>query len=195
MENELLQDVELLRKVFDVMPVLVFIVDRDLRIEAYNSTAFAFLGESPEKILKERGGEVFHCIHSTETPEGCGHSEACKDCDVRNSVYQAIEGKRVIRKNTEMTLKKDEAEVNINVAITALPLDYKDKDLYLLMIEDIGELIQLRSILPICAKCKKVRNDKDYWGTVESYFEEHSDVSFSHGLCPDCAKEVMKDIE
>ena len=85
--------------------------------------------------------------------------------------------------------------MDINVAITAVPLDYKDKDLYLLMLEDIGELIQLRSILPICANCKKIRNDKDYWDSVESYFEEHSDVSFSHSLCPDCAKELMKEME
>jgi YesN/AraC family two-component response regulator len=44
----------------------------------------------------------------------------------------------------------------------------------------------LSGLLPICANCKKVRNDKGYWEAVEGYFSEHSDVKFSHGICPDC---------
>ncbi len=52
----------------------------------------------------------------------------------------------------------------------------------------LDEIKQLRGILPICAKCKKIRNDKGYWEKIEVYIGEHSDAEFSHGLCPECAK-------
>lgn len=48
----------------------------------------------------------------------------------------------------------------------------------------------LSGFLPICASCKKIRDDKGYWNQIESYIREHSEVEFSHGLCPDCAKKL-----
>jgi YesN/AraC family two-component response regulator len=50
----------------------------------------------------------------------------------------------------------------------------------------LNEIHILRGILPICAHCKKVRNDEGYWEKVENYIEKNSDVQFSHGFCPDC---------
>ncbi len=44
----------------------------------------------------------------------------------------------------------------------------------------------LQGILPICSYCKKVRNDQNYWQRLESYLVAHSDVQFSHGVCPEC---------
>ena len=46
----------------------------------------------------------------------------------------------------------------------------------------------LRGLLPICSYCKKIRDDKGYWEQVEGYVSRHTDASFSHGICPDCAK-------
>jgi len=57
-----------------------------------------------------------------------------------------------------------------------------------------SEIKQLRDILPICAYCKKIRNDKNYWEQIESYISSHSNASFTHGICPDCATKVMSEI-
>ncbi len=46
----------------------------------------------------------------------------------------------------------------------------------------------LKGLLPMCAWCKKIRDDKGYWKKVETYIAEHSDASFTHGICPDCLK-------
>jgi DNA-binding NtrC family response regulator len=61
--------------------------------------------------------------------------------------------------------------------------------------EKIDELHQaleqiktLRGILPICANCKKIRDDQGYWSQVEVYVRDHSEAEFSHGICPECAK-------
>jgi len=46
----------------------------------------------------------------------------------------------------------------------------------------------LSGLLPICASCKKVRDDQGYWNQIEAYIEAYSEAQFSHGICPECAK-------
>jgi len=48
----------------------------------------------------------------------------------------------------------------------------------------------LSGLLPICASCKKIRDDTGYWSQIENYISAHSDASFSHGICPDCAQKL-----
>lgn len=49
---------------------------------------------------------------------------------------------------------------------------------------------KLQGLLPICASCKKIRDDKGYWSSIESYIEDHSEVKFSHGLCEECSDKL-----
>ena len=58
--------------------------------------------------------------------------------------------------------------------------------------EALGKVHHLQGLLPICAYCKKVRNDKNYWEQVEAYFSSHGDIRFSHGICPDCFESHVK---
>jgi CheY-like chemotaxis protein len=57
----------------------------------------------------------------------------------------------------------------------------------------LSKVKQLQGLLPICCYCKKIRNDQNYWEQVEQYFEDHSEVEFSHGICPDCYEKVMEE--
>lgn len=52
------------------------------------------------------------------------------------------------------------------------------------------EIKTLRGFLPICSKCKKIRDDEGLWKQLERYLESHTETLFSHGLCPDCAEEM-----
>ena len=52
----------------------------------------------------------------------------------------------------------------------------------------LSEVKRLSGLLPICASCKKIRNDQGYWSQVEAYIEEHSEAVFTHSVCPDCAR-------
>jgi YesN/AraC family two-component response regulator len=56
--------------------------------------------------------------------------------------------------------------------------------------EAIAKVRQLSGLLPICAGCKKIRDDKGYWNQLESYISEHSEAEFSHGICPECMKRL-----
>jgi hypothetical protein len=53
----------------------------------------------------------------------------------------------------------------------------------------------LSGLLPICASCKKIRDDQGYWNQIESYIQIRSDAEFSHSICPDCAKKLYPDID
>lgn len=51
----------------------------------------------------------------------------------------------------------------------------------------------LSGLLPICSGCKKIRDDQGYWNRIETYISQHSNAEFSHGICPDCAKQYFPD--
>jgi len=59
----------------------------------------------------------------------------------------------------------------------------------------LGEVKTLRGILPICSKCKMVRDDKGYWKQVELYVAEHTEAEFSHSYCPRCLDKELKSID
>jgi hypothetical protein len=60
--------------------------------------------------------------------------------------------------------------------------------------EAIGKIKTLRGIIPICSSCKKIRNDEGYWKQLESYIRDNSEAEFTHGICPDCKKELYPEL-
>lgn len=58
----------------------------------------------------------------------------------------------------------------------------------------LANIRTLRGLLPICASCKCIRDDRGYWSVLESYFRDHSDVMFTHGLCPKCIEELYPEL-
>lgn len=62
------------------------------------------------------------------------------------------------------------------------------KRLVLELQDALANVKTLKGFIPICASCKKIRNDEGYWKQLEQYVSEHSEALFSHGLCPDCIK-------
>ncbi len=59
----------------------------------------------------------------------------------------------------------------------------------------LAEVKALSGLLPICSQCKKVRDDQGYWKQIEAYVSEHSEATFTHGLCPDCAQAFRAEIQ
>jgi hypothetical protein len=62
------------------------------------------------------------------------------------------------------------------------------------LVEAMSHIKQLRDLLPICANCKKIRNDDGYWEQVETYFQENSDIAFTHSFCPECVRKLYPEI-
>ncbi len=57
----------------------------------------------------------------------------------------------------------------------------------------VKENKSLKGLLPICANCKKIRDDKGYWNRIESYIQSHSGAEFTHGMCPECSEKLYGD--
>lgn len=82
-------------------------------------------------------------------------------------------------------------EAHLALVDTLEKLGRKNKELE----RALSEVKTLRGLLPICASCKKIRDDKGYWNQIESYIGKYSEVEFSHAICPDCAKKLYPDLD
>jgi DNA-binding response OmpR family regulator len=82
----------------------------------------------------------------------------------------------------------DRAELHcrVNVGLRMVALQRGLADRVRELEESLTRVKQLQKLLPICAWCKNVRDDGNYWQTVEEYITEHADVRFTHGICPAC---------
>ena len=58
----------------------------------------------------------------------------------------------------------------------------------------LSEIKTLRGLLPICSACNKIRDDQGYWNRLEHYIQKHSEARFTHGICPDCVKELYPEL-
>ena len=88
---------------------------------------------------------------------------------------------------------REELEARLSVAARVVQLQQRLADRVSELEEAISRVRQLQGLLPICAYCKRIRDDQNYWNQVESYIAEHLDVRFSHGICPSCLETVLKE--
>jgi PAS domain-containing protein len=127
------------RVLFDAMPMPVFVVDKEVSVLEYNVAAARLFGSDKKAGANRRGGDVWHCLHATETPKGCGHAPACKNCVVRESVQTAAEGRRVTRRWTEMELMLKGAPAKVSVRVSCQPFTYEKSSLVLLVLEGLND--------------------------------------------------------
>jgi sigma-B regulation protein RsbU (phosphoserine phosphatase) len=90
---------------------------------------------------------------------------------------------------------RDELRARVGVGAQMLSLQKTLAERVKELEEALDKVKQLRGMLPICSYCMKVRDDQDYWQKVEDYFSEHTDVQFSHSICPDCYDRVSRERE
>jgi PAS domain S-box-containing protein len=79
--------------------------------------------------------------------------------------------------------------------ITARKMAEADRERLIGELQDaLSKVKTLSGMIPICASCKKIRDDGGYWNQIESYLREHSEAEFSHGLCPECMARLYPDV-
>ncbi len=91
--------------------------------------------------------------------------------------------KQVAEIRKELTLAQQEIE-------RRKALEKERKKLIGKLQQALSEIKTLQGFLPICASCKKIRDDEGYWQQIEKYVEDRSDARFSHGICPECARKL-----
>ncbi len=83
--------------------------------------------------------------------------------------------------------------------LTVVTKEMKAEEAREAMVEKLQEALSnvktLQGLLPICASCKKIRDDQGYWNQIESYLETHSELSFSHSVCPECFQKLYPEFK
>ena len=99
-------------------------------------------------------------------------------------------------------LHRDGSIVWVNLNVSPMLKIEGQPTHYIAVIEDItarklmeAEVKTLSGLLPICAACKKIRDDQGYWNQIETYVKAHSEADFSHSICPECAKRLYPGLD
>ena len=87
---------------------------------------------------------------------------------------------------------REELRARVAVGVRVLGLEQSLAERVRALEEALTQIKQLRGLLPICAYCKRIRDDRNYWQQVEGYISAHSAAQFSHSICPDCYDRVVR---
>ena len=87
---------------------------------------------------------------------------------------------------------QNELKARLHVGLRVIDLQQRLADRVQALEESLHQVKLLQGLLPICSYCKKVRDDGNYWHQVEQYVAARSEAQFSHSICPDCWRDVVK---
>ena len=176
----------------------ISMMDTDLNIVWANDTAKWLFGDD---IVGKKCYEAYHRRDEPCEPIPCLTQRAFtedKICD-RHTVVDK-NGRTVYFHCTANVALRDgagkpKAVIEISRDITKQTLAEQERDR---LIDELRQALAsiktLKGLLPICTSCKKIRDDQGYWHQVESYIGTHSGADFSHGICPDCAKQLYPNL-
>jgi PAS domain S-box-containing protein len=195
-EEALWESEALFRKLFEQHAAVKLIIDpADGSIIDANAQAVEFYGWtrkqliqmkiqdinilSPEEIKQEmEKARARKCIHFEFRHRRADGS--IRDVDVFSSKVEA-RGKELLHSIVHDITERKQLEGERVRLISELQ-------------QALSEIKKLSGMLPICASCKKIRNDEGYWEQIEWYIKQHSEAEFSHSICPDCAKMLYPEL-
>jgi PAS domain S-box-containing protein len=132
--------------------------------------------------------------------------------EVPNILKKIGQNERIVHYET-IRIRKDGQKINIALSVSPLRNDMGEiigastiarditerermrkerEELIIELQEALGKVNVLKGLLPICAWCKKIRDDSGYWQQIEAYIRDHSEADFTHGICPACAQKARE---
>lgn len=201
-ETKLLQSEGTLRTITDTAKDAVIMLDQEGKIVFWNPAAREIFGF--EK--KEVAGKI---LHDFIAPQHYRKSSKEGFLKFRKDGQGAAVGKTIELE----AQRKDGRIIQIELSLSAIDIkgifhavgivrdiserkkiEQEKETLIADLQKALKEVKTLSGLLPICASCKKIRDDKGYWNQIETYIQEHSGAEFSHSLCPECAKKLYPDL-
>jgi PAS domain S-box-containing protein len=180
------------RMLFENAPIGIIHFDDSSRITNCNDKFTEIIGASEDEIigfnlLSQLRNEQFRDAVFAALIEKTGHFEGdyISVCGNKPIKIRAL-FQRVSAEDGEFI-----GAVGIFEDITERKLAEIEKEKLIGELQEALSKVKLLSgFLPICASCKKIRDDKGYWQQIEEYIHTHSEAEFSHGICPECAKKI-----
>jgi PAS domain S-box-containing protein len=177
----------------------LIITDLNGTIRFVNPSFCKMFDYSHDDIIDTNAAELFSTKEVRTFSDVVAIVDICKN-DSQEFVVESKEGRSFIVEVTATNVTSSSGELAGRMAsfidITKRKEIEADREKLIGKLQDaLNKIKTLRGIIPICAACKKIRDDKGYWNQIESYIREHSEAVFSHGICPECAEKLYPDLQ
>lgn len=181
----------------------------DIRFSTYYEEAWEIIKlEDSGQFFNEKGLFTFNTINPLKISKESGQTIIMNN--ITDETYQwkivsFIPSEKVLDKFTGLSFRMIFVYVIVIIFFTTIfslaafytnrkrEMSEKNEKLITELKKALDEVKTLSGLMPICSKCKKIRDDKGYWRQIDTYIEKHSDAEFSHGICPSCMEEMYKD--
>jgi len=203
-EEALLKSERKLRSITSNMGEGMYVLDEGGRLTFMNPAAERLLGWTIDELNE---GGPHNLVHFRKTD---GTPLPFAECQMHSVITTGI----TFRSNDEAFVRKDgtvfpisavtspimengklAASVTVFQDITEQKLAEEEREHLIIQLRNsLAKVDLLKGLLPICASCKKIRDDKGYWNQMEVYIRDHSEAEFSHGICPECAEKALKEL-
>ncbi len=184
------------RNILDNMEEAYYEVDLKGNLTFFNAAAVANLGYSNSEMMGMHFHQYVDEINAGKLSEAYNWvfrtGESIKELDWE--ILSKNLGKISVESSISLMRDEQGQPIGFRGIIRDITERKKAEQAREKLIEELqqalSEVKTLSGLLPICASCKKIRNDKGYWEQIESFIGERSEAEFSHGICPDCAKKL-----
>ena len=163
---------------FDSMEEMISVHDNEFKIIRANKAFCDFLGKSREELV---GKHCYEVVHGTNQQwHDCPHERTLKSLKTeRNKIVDPASG--------------------ISFEVTCSPLLGKGRQIIgsvhmMRNISDKKESYEVKKLYPICANCKKIRDNKNEWQAIEDYLHKEIALKFTHSICPECTQELYPEL-
>lgn len=178
-------------------PEAFFVHDSQGHFLQVNGQTCRQLGYSRQELLQMSAGDVQRGVEP-DLAKILWQKVLAGETVIQEDVLQRKDGSTFI---AEVKIGLFENDGSIEIFgffrdISDLKKREEEKEALILRLQNaLDEVKQLSGLLPICGHCHKIRDDEGYWNKLETYIQNHSDVSFSHGICPECLQGVYAKME
>jgi PAS domain S-box-containing protein len=183
---------ERLRLLVEQIPVIFWTTDADLQVTSARGAALKTLDLQPEQLI---GTNVVELFGNPASAAVHAHRRAIAGY---SSNYQLTFREHIFQAYVEPLRGTAESATGcIGIAFDVTErarAEEQSGQLFLELQDAQAKMKILRGLLPICASCKHIRDDRGYWKQIEQYIGDRADVQFSHGICPECFQRLYPDL-
>jgi len=195
MENQILLERQFSESLINTLPGIMYVFDHSGKFKRWNKN-FEKVTEYSSDQIKNMNPVDFIAAEDKQRVKDAISIVFTKGYADIEASFLTSSGKIIPFLLTGYKFTQDGLDYLVGIGINIsdrVKIENEKENLIVKLQDALSQVKQLSGFLPICASCKKIRDDKGYWNQIESYLKEHSKAQFTHGICPECEKKLYSD--